>query len=346
MVSLRFILLVFKFIDIKFYLDNMAELVADNPEARLPDDLLDYIRKRSNRNEQSRFPYKIWTVLSWVGDDQAKAEKAGCGWMNTNEFFINKRILCETLDVKINTLNVNLKTLGFQQTRNKSGELSYWKNSFFTRSSCDNNLERIRNSRCRPESLSVLNSRAVYLPLLDQIQLFMMDEKNIHVFKRDVIDHWETLVGSKLVFAITMSLFCKSFISSFDESVGYKPEFFPLQQYLTPRTPNVINIFDFAVFLARFGPYANIPVKIMEYQAILPDIRQDFFMFNSPTISSYFAMTYHNCFKFPLSPNGEYHCYNLPLVSSSSQYIVDEDGTVYKSWNSMVHSNYIFTQRN
>ena len=310
----------------------------------IPEIILDQLTKRSNRSEQSRFPYKIWALLSWVDTDQTRAQRAGCGWVSENEFFINKNKLKDVMNIKLNTLNVNLKTLGFEQTK-KTGELCFYKNNMFSKTASPKDFERIRNSRCKPDSLMHMNAHAVYFPLLEPLQLFMMDEKSVNVFKKDVIMHWENLVGSTLIFAIALPAFTKALLNALDDSSGYITDFYMVQQVLAPRTPNVVNIFDFAVFLARFGPFNNAPFKIMQYQHILSEIRPDFFMFNAPSLTSYFSMTFHNCFRFQLAPNGEYHCYNLPLVSSSAQYLIDEDGTVYRSWQMMLQSNYFLTQK-
>ena len=311
----------------------------------VPTVLVEQIKKRSSRKEQSRCPYKIWNLLSWVDNDQQRAKEVGCGWVSETEFFINKEVLCDVLKIKLNTLNVNLKTLGFIQTHRKN-ELTYYKNKSFSKSASPQDFERIRNSRCKPDSLIHMNSHAVYFPLLEPLQLFMMSEKDINKFKRDVVIYWEKIVGSSLIFALGMKEFTQAMILALDENSGaLSSDYYMIQQVLAPRTPNVVNIFDFAVFLARFGPFNNAPYKIMQYQQILSDIRPDFFMFNAPSLTSYFSMTYHNCFRFQLAPNGEYHCYNLPHISSSAQYLIDEDGSIYKSWAMMLQSNSFLTQK-
>ena len=312
---------------------------------QVPDILIEQLTRRSNRKENSRFPYKLWNLLSWVDNDQQRASAAGCGWVSETEFFINKDTLCQVMNIKLNTLNVNLKTLGFIQTHRKN-ELTYYFNKTFSRSASPQDFERIRNSRCKPDSLMHMNSHAVYFPLLEPLQLFLMSEKEINKFKRDVVLYWEKIVGSSLIFALGMNMFTKAMLNALDVNSGaIEPDDFMIQQVLAPRTPNVVNIFDFAVFLARFGPFNNAPYKIIQYQQILSDIRPDFFMFNAPSLTSYFSMTYHNCFRFQLAPNGEYHCYNLPHVSSNAQYLIDEDGSIYKSWRMMLQSNPFLTQK-
>lgn len=309
----------------------------------IPPNIIEKIRRRSNRSEQSRFPYKVWTLLDWAKMDPEKQNAVGCGWLQDNEFFINKNKLCEILDCKLNTLNVNLKTLGFIQTKSRVNDITYWRNNGFTMTSDPMGFERIRNSRCKPDSLVNLNHSAVYLPLLENLQLYNMDDHSINVFKREVVERWENLVGSKLIFAVTQPDFMKVFTHNCETMANYN-DVYVIQQVLAPRIPNVIDIFDFAVFLARFGPFNDSPYKIFQYQTILSEIRPDFFMFNAPSLTSYFSNTFNNCFRFQLPQNGEYHCYNLPLVSANAQYLVDEDGAVYQSWHMMLQQNLFLTQ--
>lgn len=310
----------------------------------IPNKILQYARTRSNRNEKSRFPYKIWALLSWAGSDQERMNLVGCGWKDDIEFFINKARLCVILDIKLNTLNGNLKQLGFEQ-KGKSGEISFWKNNTFSRNSSPQDFEQIRNVRCTPNSLANLSVHAVYLPLLEPLQLYSISEQGCGQFKKEVVEFWETLVGNRLLFAVSLPVFTKALLFKFEEACGFVADYYMVQQVLAPKTPNVISILDFAVFLARFGPFKNAPYKIIQYQQILSDIRQDFFIFNTPSLTSYFSMTFHNCFRFQLAPSGEYHCYNLPDVSSNSPFLIDEDGTVYKSWQMMLQANHFLAQR-
>ena len=96
-----------------------------------------------------------------------------------------------------------------------------------------------------------------------------------------------------------------------------------------------LNVFDFAVFLARFGPFESLPTKIQQFQSITAE----FYL-----LPNTFSSTFHNCFVFPLSQIGEYHCYNLPLVDSNAQFLADEDCAVYPSWSKMFQQNQFLSQ--
>lgn len=307
-----------------------------------PEELLKAVRNRSNRQERSRFPYKLWQLLDWGKDNPERCNRVGCGWTGEWEFFIEKATLSQTMKVEQNTLNVNLRHLGFRQTQEHRGSRTYWVNEGFGRNSRPDDFERIRNSRCRPEAVQKLDIRAVYLPILEPIQIWTMAQPDTGQFKREVVNEWFRLVGRKLVFGVSTADFHALLLNDLDEIHGRQsPERLLLQQALTGRQREVCDIFDFAVFLARFGPYRTIPDKLSQYQMIINELKPDYYGFTShvPSFTSHFAETFHNCFRFQLVPSGEYHCYNLPWVDSRSQFLIDEDGSAYQSWQRLVHQN-------
>ena len=206
----------------------------------VPDSIINFIRKRSSRNEKSRFPYKLSILLSWAGKEPQRWKNAGCGWVSDTEFFIDKSKICELMNVKLNTLNVNLKTLGFEKSQSRKDNRTFFKNEGFYFNAM--RFESIRNSRCKPESLLNLNLSAVYLPCLEPLKLFMMTEQEINQFKHDVIKKWEEIVGLKLVFAVPLSDFLKSLKYYLDDKAFFDLQ--STQQALAPRYPNVWEIFS------------------------------------------------------------------------------------------------------
>lgn len=313
----------------------------------IPEDLLRAIRTRSNRSEESRFPYKVWQLLNWAGKDDRRGEICGCGWVSDTEFFIKKQTICDVLQVKMNTLNVNLRTLGFEQTRSKDGEKTFWRNEAFSIDANTKSFAKVRNIRCRPEVLANLSLQAVYLPVLEPLQLYSMSDQDVNIFKKTVVDEWESMIGSNLIFAVAMSHFINVLIhrlESWKQQHGANEKYI-IQQVLAPRMPNVVDIFDFAVFLARFGPVCSLYDKLHQYQAIINDTaRNDAYRYSVPSLTSYFSGTFHNCFRFQLPPTGEYHCYNLPLAESNAQFLTDEDGMMYPSFKAVFQQNPFLTQ--
>jgi hypothetical protein len=311
----------------------------------LPEDLLKVVRNRSNRQEHSRFPYKLWRLLNWVTDDAHRFQVAGCGWVSDSEFFIEKSVLCKTMNIEPNTLNVNLRHLGFQQSRSHEGVRTFWSNEGFSRNAQPEDFERIRNSRCRPEALQKLDIRAVFLPILEPLQIWGGNPVETNQFKREVVMEWHRLVGKKLIFALAATDFFTILHADLDEIHGRQaPDRLLLQHALTIRQREVCDVFDFALLLDRFGPYRTVPEKLNQYQQLLNEMKPDFYAYGwpAPAFGSYFSATFHNCFRFPLTPTGEYHCYNLPWMDTGAQFLTDEDGTLFQSWQWMMHQNKSF----
>ena len=266
---------------------------------QIPPDVLRQIRKRSNRNEESRFPYKIWTLLNWVGIDHEKGKIAGCGWINETEFYIYKSKLCEVMEIKINTLNVNLKTLGFVQTRRKDWGITYWTNPMLQMNSSPEDFKQIRCSRAKSEVSVNINQKAVYLPLLEDIQLYGLTVDEIAMFKSEVIKYWEIVVGARYVFAVQVNEFVELLCGMLKTIADLRiNDSYHVELLLTQRKPRVVTIHDFASFMARFGPFENITYKILQYNQAMSETRREIaFMLSAGSMTSYFSPTFQNCFR-------------------------------------------------
>jgi hypothetical protein len=307
----------------------------------LPDDLLNRIRGRSNRKEQSRFPYRLWELLSWVGRDPTRVEAAGCGWQDANVFSINKPVLCEAMQIKENTLNVNLKELGFTRV-SRSGKLSTWKHSAFSETESSVYFGCVRNVRSRPDSVAGLSVRAAYLPLLEPLELFLgpnFQQSVVNQFKCDVITQWEKLLQSEMTFAVPRDRFIDLLLHHITPSQTGPVDSELLKQVVESRIPRLVEALDFAKLMARFGPFRTLGEKLRHYQKVVQTFQPDP-LFHPILPAHYFAATFHNCFSFAASQFcGEYHCYNLPYADSNSQYLVDEDDVVYDNWEQMLNRN-------
>lgn len=292
----------------------------------VPDDVLNIVRKRSTKSQNSRFPFKLKALLDWAGKDEKKSEICGCGWINNTIFFLDKIKLAELFEIKSNTINQNLKDLGFSQAMPRNGKLTYYTHPNIHINSKPEDLEAIKyNERPKISNLPYLNFFGVYVALLEDIILYGLTDKEITAFKHNVIVNWEKIIKPLHLFAISY----EEFTESFEEQAGVCNDPYALQEALTSRNPGVIDIIDFAKFMARFGPFDNIIFKLGKFQQIIPDIRID--MTQLGTISSFFGCTYHNCFSFKLNC-GEYHCYNLPHIGSSSNYLQNEENERFQSW--------------
>lgn len=115
--------------------------VASDPLSHIPPVLQEILKRKSSRDPTSRFTYKLAYLLNFVNnsDDKDMYQKVGCSWVKEDEFQINKQILANIMGIKINTLNVNLYTLGFVQLKNNKDGWTLWKKPNFTRTNNLNN---------------------------------------------------------------------------------------------------------------------------------------------------------------------------------------------------------------
>lgn len=303
----------------------------------LPDDLLSVLRKRSNRVESSRFPYKIWLILDYTDNDE-KFQQTGCKWINDTNFFLDKEKLCHILDCKRNSLNINLKALGFVQVSNKNGK-TIFKNLSMNKDYSKSKFEKIKNSKSKLKHLESFNHKAIYFPLLESLKLFL-DDMLTYSFKRDVIECWEVLTDTCYVFVFPINRFKKVLIKNLgDNDDIYNGSM--LIAALDLSNQNYITFFEFAVFLARFGPFKQIYPKLIQLKHIVIDEFSSVLYF----FHNCYSKTYHNCFSFNIGDKGEYHCYNRPDLPTETGFIYDEDGVTYYSWNDVFQKNKFLYQQ-
>jgi hypothetical protein len=298
----------------------------------VPEDLLRKVRAKSSRQEGTRFPHKLFHLLSWAGSDPDRGRRAGCGWVTDAEFFVEKSVLNQTLDIKQNTLSVNLTQLGFQQTRQMNG-VTFWMRDGFSRHSQQEDLDAIRSARVHPER-GPADPRVLYLALLEPLQLWGLSPDDTANFRRAVLADWDRVAGGAVVFGIAGDAIRARIL----RDAGRSDCAWLFEEALT----GITDIFAFAVLLARFGPWGSMVKKITQYRAV---VRTDLQAFVTPPFAQHFAPTFHNCFRLPLPPDGEFHCYNLPGVDDGEQFLADEDGRTYGSWERVVEENRVLLAR-
>jgi hypothetical protein len=304
-------------------------------ELSIPSDLLKLVRAKSSRQQESRFPHKLWRLLDWTGDDPFRRSLTGCGWVTDTIFSVEKSVLAEVLNIRHNTLNGNFAQLGFHQPRHSNGPITFWSAQGFSKQSRSDDLSRIRNSRGRSESPQT-DVRALFATILGPIQIWSMTPNDRIQFTRDVVIEWHRLLGKAVLFAIKTEDLHSLILKEFGENNKML-----IEAALIGRQSGICDILDFAVFFARFGPLRTVFVKLKDYLAGLGDI----VLSEGSEVLSFagqFSKTFHNCFRFRISPMGEFHCYNLPWIEGNDNFLIDEDGKSYRSWREMIQQNQIF----
>ena len=299
----------------------------------IPDDIKEIVSHRSNRNEKSRFPHRLFTLLKWAGNNEERGKIAGCGWISKDVFFLDKAMICKNMEIKMNTLNVNLKTLGFVKSGKRNKNLTYYSCNQFTNESKEEDFEKIRKTTIHDSIMY----KAILMPLLEDLELYKMTLDECLTFKKHVIKVWESIVGNVL-FAVGIGDFIDLLESKLKDFI-FK-EMPSIKQALSPRNSGVIDIFDFAVFLARFGPFEHSTLKLYQYTSVAQgELRPDLLYAGAPSFTKYYGPNFHNCFSFRSPQAGEYHCYNLPLKNSDEEFLIDEDGLSFASWQKLVQMN-------
>ena len=109
----------------------------DNQDAKslLPPEIREALKRKSSRDPASRFTAKLHLLLKYSMKDRSFEERLGCGWVTDDQFRICKSVLCDVMGIKLNTLNVNLRDLNFQQKQRDKDGWTLWTRSGFTRSS-------------------------------------------------------------------------------------------------------------------------------------------------------------------------------------------------------------------
>jgi hypothetical protein len=79
-------------------------------------------------------------------------ELLGLAWVTDDEFRMHKLCVSRLMDIKLNTLNVNLRDLHFTMTDKEKNGWSRWKREGFSRTSVDVKTEPIPRSPPRPAS--------------------------------------------------------------------------------------------------------------------------------------------------------------------------------------------------
>nr|1PP7_U Chain U, kDa initiator binding protein [Trichomonas vaginalis] len=103
--------------------------------SRLPPEIVAALKRKSSRDPNSRFPRKLHMLLTYLASNPQLEEEIGLSWISDTEFKMKKKNVALVMGIKLNTLNVNLRDLAFEQLQHDKGGWTQWKRSGFTRNS-------------------------------------------------------------------------------------------------------------------------------------------------------------------------------------------------------------------
>ena len=293
----------------------------------MPPEIQQLLKRKSSRDPTSRFATKLHVLLKYVTENPELEDRIGCSWLSDDEFRLNKKAICPVLGIKLNTLNVNLHQLGFEQQKHNKDGWTLWKKPGFTR-----------------ESNELIESPFTRYKTPPRISLGNVDPADVEQFNQYAKKIWIDLTGiddvlvpqnSERLINSAATMF-KQDEQPFDNAVDV------LKAIITPTPQAQITFEHFAKFLAMFGPHGTIMLKIASLLNCSNNTGQWLvFAKNEVPNSLYGSFLDSEPNKLEIRLNGKViiSAWNLPLVDANRQYIRGENGLLYYSWDDFFQKN-------
>ncbi|KAH0789264.1 39 kDa initiator binding protein [Histomonas meleagridis] len=305
----------------------------------LPIEIKTTLRRKSSRDPSSRFPTKLHLLLTYVTENPSLEEKIGLGWISDTEFRMNKKTLGSIMGIKLNTINVNLKDLGFEQTQRDRNGWTHWKREGFTKSNAGLITTNPKPQSAIPDNSEVL----IRFPTPDVSEISVTID-----FNRIAQNAWQSIVGGNY----------NSFQSS--RFIEMAAQYLKHNEQPQDNAENVLRALiapcriglptvtktDFFRFLAMFGPPSSSMVKIAgllehsnntgNWLSFTPEAQEP------NTFYAAFDNIVPNCLVFHKAnvTNETFRVYNIPTVEvSQGSYLVDQNGRFYDSWANFFSAN-------
>ena len=308
-----------------------------DPSSFLPYEIQSVLKRKSSRDPNSRFSRKLFLLLSYVNDNPQLENQIGCAWLNDEEFKINKKVLVNIMGIKINTLNVDLNACKFiQQKHNKDG-WTIWKKSGFTKTSY-NDAEIVQSQRSG-------KVKDFNIPFT----LGKISPSSFDMFKENCRKLWKEITGMDDK-PIPVDHFIMQAAKKFkQEEQPLENAKEVLQAIIAPQNARIdyINYSDFARFMAMFGPEDTIMIKIASLLTCSNTSGQ-WLVFGPypPSSNLYGAFNERepNCLVLNLNlQNCNRMVYNNPIQNTGYDYVIDQFGRTYKSWEHYFQVNPIMS---
>jgi len=331
-----------------FVLDPSSEPVL------LPPDIRAMIKRKSSRDPISRFAYKLHLLLMYAGDDVGRQNYIGAGWTCENQFRINKKRLITVMEIKLNTLNVNLKDLGFQQLQCDHNGWTEWSRHGFNRTSTLADLADVSSDKISGKDGDktqkghfVDESMVSKVSSLRDIVFGRCELETLQVFKRIANSIWEEIIDgienkNSISFEEFLPLVSERFRVSHQSLKNAKR----VLEVMFLCDPKQVTIQDFARFLAKFGPEETVMEKI---GSLTSSSNQNDHWFRPvygvPTdiadcsTYGYFDETEQNCIVIVQKNVKQCKVYNRLDIAIPGEYLIDDQGTTYSSWQDFFEKN-------
>jgi hypothetical protein len=314
-----------------------------NP-AGLPTDVLTAIKRKSSRDPMSRFSNKLHLLLMHAAEDPLTQERVGAGWVTDTTFRIHKKRLGLVMDLKQNSLNVNLKDLNFRQLQPGVDGWTVWERSGFTRQSTCEDVAGTNHDKDSDRLLSAGppdDLQVAKLTMLQGMNFGWTDPGVSNTFKRFTISIWEELVpGPPGKYLSLVDDFLAAAAERFRAARQKLENSLEILRAVLPGTSGPrLTLLDFAKFMAKFGPEETLMQKIDSLLKSSNNNQNWLRISNRPLpppsscqIYGHFDQNEDNCFVIHRYGQKEERVYNVLDAAATDEFLVDSSGQRFRSW--------------
>ena len=301
-----------------------ADSMSEDPAAFLPAHILSALKRKASRDPASRFSTKLHLLLTYSHSRPDLQNTIGCAWVNDDQFRIHKKTLCAVMGIKLNTLNINLNVLHFEQHKSDHSGWTLWSKPGFTRESMDGDA-------IVPSPVNGPRRPSVF---------------NLGMSGRDVCEKFTNLAARtwmEMMPDVPIEAVCPAHRLIEAVAARFKQSEQPMSNayevmsvILAPKGQAVLTFTQFGKLLAMFGPEQTIMIKIAslltcsngtgKWLSFEPSERYS-------GVTGRFDESEPNCLVIQRRNQGALRAWNMPLVSASEKYVVDEHGKLYESWD-------------
>ena len=331
----------------------------ENKPVVLPEYIREVISQRSTRNPGSRFARKIFTLLSYVDTKPEAVNDVGLQWITDDRFRMNKKILRNLLEIKENSLNVNLRKLSFIQLQNDKGGWTEWTKKDFTRRemasiSADGQEEQPFGhllvdgilQQPMPQMQGTMQQDVMFMKANDISLGAISADRKANIIKKAILI-WQEIVENDSLDVVS-SEFAVFKIARRWQLPGqsFENALSVIKVVLAPNElSQTVSFIDFYRLYAAFGPE---PAAMLKIKSILDAGAGEngwiYFGFSSLEVKKFvdqyacFDENEPNCL---ICVNGLDACkaWNLPDANVGESYIYGDNGNYYNDWVSYARAS-------
>lgn len=302
----------------------MSEMALDG--RGIPRDILEILTMKSTKKASTKFPAKIAALLTWVGDDEERQEMAGIKMGNGRRILIKRGVLAAAFQIQNDSLMLNMKRNEFVIVGNDR----QWSICSLP---ADFRADICVTREKAPRSKAVLVAGTQLMPPNTS-------------FQERARERWVVITDGVDTKRMTTDMFFMRVIDVFGIRGLTKADMFAMLSFIVLTTiPGFVYFGDFVQLFANFGEKNALFPKIIALMRATSDcpgslVREciEGRLVPSATMSTRIAFSSGASFGFAISfsDGRTLHVRNDFTVPFFSEFLIDEHGTRYNSWKSVL----------